>query len=79
MYNQTYKNAVLVRIFSNKQAYTNENNSVYGEVYDEGYILFYIKNLTDRGIHRGRNEIRWMQAKGGLSPLFGEKDFAPFN
>ena len=73
IFNQSYGKAVLVKIFSSSQAYQNEKNNVYGNIYDSDYLLFYVKNLRNWGVYKGFNEIRWMQAKGGLSHLFDTK------
>jgi len=37
------------------------------------YLLFYVKNATNKGIYKGINEIRWMQEIGDLSHLLGLK------
>ena len=71
IFNQSYEKAVLVKIFSSTQAYQNEKNNVYGNIYDSDYLLFYVKNLRNWGAHKGFNEIRWMQAKGELIHLLG--------
>ena len=73
IFNQSYGKAVLVKIFSSTQAYQNEKNNVYGDIYDSDYLLFYVKNIRNWGAYKGFNEIRWMQVKGGLSHLFGTK------
>ena len=73
IFNQSYGKAVLVKIFSSTQAYQNEKNNIYGDIYDSEYLLFYVKNLRNFGAYKGFNEIRWMQAKGGLSHLLGTK------
>ena len=73
VFNKSYGKAVLVKIFSSTQAYQNEKNNVYGDIYDSEYLLFYVKNLRNFGAYKGFNEIRWMQAKGGLSHLLGTK------
>ena len=73
IFNQSYGKAILVKIFSSTQAYQNEKNNVYGNIYDSDYLLFYVKNLRNWGAYKGFNEIRWMQAKGGLSHLLGTK------
>ena len=73
IFNQSYGKAVLVKIFSSTKAYQNEKNNVYGNIYDSDYLLFYVKNLRNWGAYKGFNEIRWMQAKGGLSHLLGTK------
>ena len=73
IFNQSYGKAVLVKIFSSTQAYQNEKNNVYGDIYDSEYLLFYVKNIRNWGAYKGFNEIRWMQAKGGLSHLLGTK------
>ena len=44
VFNQSYGKAVLVKIFSSTQAYQNEKNNVYGDIYDSDYLLFYVKN-----------------------------------
>ena len=71
IFNQSYEKAVLVKIFLGTQAYQNEKNNVYGEIYDSDYLLYYVKNLKNWGAYKGLNEIRWMQAKGELSLLLG--------
>ena len=73
VFNQSYGKAVLVKIFSSTKAYQNEKNNVYGHIYDSEYLLFYVKNIRNWGAYKGFNEIRWMQAKGGLSHLLGTK------
>ena len=73
VFNQSYGKAVLVKIFSSTQAYQNEKNNVYGDIYDSDYILFYVKNIRNWGAYKGFNEIRWMQARGELSHLLGTK------
>ena len=73
IFNQSYGKAVLVKIFSSTQAYQNEKNNVYGDIYDSDYLLFYVKNLRKWGAYKSFNEIRWMQAKGELSHLLGTK------
>ena len=71
IFNQSYGKAVLVKIFSSTQAYQNEKNNVYGEIYDSDYLLYYVKNIRNWGAYKGFNEIRWMQARGELSHLLG--------
>ena len=73
VFNQSYGKAVLVKIFSSTQAYQNEKNNVYGEIYDSDYLLFYVKNIRNWGAYKGFNEIRWMQQKGVLNHLFTTK------
>ena len=48
-FNQSYEKAVSVKIFSSTQAYQNEENNVYGDIYDSDYLLFYVKNLRNWG------------------------------
>ena len=73
VFNQSYDKAVLVKIFSSSEAYQNEKNNVYGDIYESEYLLFYVKNIRNWGAYKGFNEIRWMQAKGGLSHLLDTK------
>ena len=61
----------MVDIYTSKEAYLAGVNQEYGDIFNEGFILGYVKNLTNRGAYRGFNEIRWMQEKGELSHLFG--------
>lgn len=63
---------VLIRVYTSQEAYAAEREQTYGPAYDEGYILFYIKNLTGRGAYGGRNEVRWMQESGRFAARFGE-------
>ena len=71
VFNKTYGKAVMVDIYTSKEAYLAGINQEYGDIFNEGFILGYVKNLTNRGAYRGFNEIRWMQEKGELSHLFG--------
>ncbi|GAJ05393.1 unnamed protein product [marine sediment metagenome] len=64
---------VLIRIFTSRIAYDQEQNDNYGPEYDSDYILFYVKNFSGSGAYRGCNEIRWMQATGKFSSKFGTK------
>jgi len=62
----------LIKIYQDKEAWEGEKTGIYGEIYDKGYLVFYVKNLTDTGAYSGLNEIRWFQEIGELSDLFGE-------
>jgi hypothetical protein len=64
---------VNIRVYSSQEAYRQEQRQTYGDAYQSGYLLFYIKNLTGRGPFDGLNEIRWMQEKGQLSHRRGGK------
>ncbi len=64
---------VNIRVYSSREAYRQEQRQTYGDAYQSGYLLFYIKNLSGRGPFDGLNEIRWMQEKGHLSHKLGEK------
>ena len=63
----------VVKIYQNRQAWEEEQSGNYTDVYNQDYLVFYVKNLTDSGAYRGFNEIRWMQEKGDLQDLFGTK------
>ena len=67
------KGKVNIKVYQSKEAWDEEKSGEYTEEYDRGYLAFYIKNKTDSGAYRGFNEIRWLQAEGDLSYLFGEK------
>ncbi len=64
---------VNIRVYSSQEAYRQEQRQTYGDAYQRGYLLFYIKNLSGRGPFDGLNEIRWMQEKGHLPHKLGEK------
>ncbi len=64
---------VNIRVYGSQEAYRQEQRQTYGDAYQNGYLLFYVKNLTGRGPFDGLNEIRWMQQKGHLSHKRGEK------
>ena len=66
-------NPVLIRIFTSRVAYDQEQNNNYGPEYDSNYILFYVKNFSSAPAYRGFNEIRWMQKIGKFSSKFGTK------
>ena len=64
---------VVIRIFTSRIAYAQEQSDNYGPEYDSDYILFFVRNLSGRGAYRNCNEIRWMQATGQFSAKFGTK------
>ncbi len=64
---------VNIRVYSSEEAYREERRQSYGEAYQRGYLLFYIKNLSGSGPFDGLNEIRWMQQAGQLPHKLGEK------
>lgn len=64
---------VVIRIFTSHTAYAQEHTGNYGPEYDSDYILFYVRNFSDRGAYRGCDEIRWMQATGKFSSKAGTK------
>lgn len=66
------RDPVLVRGFLTRAAYDEEQADTLTPEYDRGYLFFYVKNTTGRGAYRGFNEIRWMQAEGEFSHLFGQ-------
>lgn len=68
----TAKKAV-VKIYQNRLAWEEEQTGNYTDIYNEGYLVFYVKNLTDSGLYRDFNEFRWMQEKGNLQNLYGTK------
>ena len=64
---------VNIRVYSSEEAYREEQSQSYGEAYQRGYLLFYVKNLSGNGPFDGFNEIRWMQQAGNLPHKLGEK------
>ena len=64
---------VLIKAYGSDEAYQAEQNETYGDVWETGYLLFYVKNFTGRGAFSGFNEIRWMQQEGNLPHKLGEK------
>lgn len=63
----------IVKVYQNRQAWEEEQSGNYTDVYNEGYLAFYVKNLTNNGAYGGFNEVRWFQEKGILKNLFGTK------
>ena len=64
---------MLIKAYGSDEAYQAEQNETYGDVWETGYLLFYVKNFTGRGAFSGFNEIRWMQQEGNLPHKLGEK------
>ena len=64
-------NPVIVRIWTSRIAYYDEDART--PEFKTDYLLFYVKNTTNKGPFRGCNEIRWMQEKGKFSSKFGTK------
>lgn len=67
------KDPVQINIYTDRKVYEDAKSNIYGETYDEHFLLFYVKNLTVRRAYYGLNEIRWMQEKGKFKDLFGTK------
>lgn len=65
------KSKAVIKIYQDKKAWQGEQKGVYGDIFDAGYLVFYVKNTTGSGAYRGFNEIRWMQELGNLEELFG--------
>ena len=64
---------VNIKAYNSQEAYQQEQIGAYGDAWETGYLLFYVKNLTGRGAFSGFNEIRWMQQEGNLPQKMGEK------
>jgi hypothetical protein len=71
----TYANTedapILIRLWSSKLAYEQDQERDFGDEFRQGFLVFYVKNLTGKGAYNGFNEIRWMQEKGRFSDIFG--------
>ena len=67
------KDPVVISIYTDEKVYNNVKNNIYGEPFDQHFILMYVQNNTGKGIYNGCNEIRWMQEIGKFSGLFGTK------
>lgn len=61
----------LIRVFQDEQAWRESRTSNFTEIYDRGYLAFYIKNRTLSGAYSGLHEIRWFQQDGQLEELNG--------
>ncbi|MCC5942723.1 MAG: hypothetical protein JJU37_14370 [Balneolaceae bacterium] len=61
----------LIRVFQDEQAWRESRTSNFTEIYDRGYLAFYIKNRTGSGAYSGLHEIRWFQQEGELEELNG--------
>jgi len=66
IYNDTYKERVIVRLWLNKKGYYQNKMQRYGNEFKEDYVLYYSKNMDNK-----HNTIKWMQQKGKLSYLDG--------
>jgi len=64
---------VIIRAYGSEEAYREGQSQNYTKNYDTDFLLFYVKNLTGRGLYSGFNEIRWMQQEGSLPHKLGEK------
>lgn len=64
---------VVIKVYQDKKAWEESEVGEYTDVFNKGYLAFYVKNLTGSGAYRGFNEIRWMQEGGELDSLFGSK------
>ena len=67
------KDPVRINIYTDHKVYKDSENNIYGDAFDEHFLLCYIKNLTARGVYYGSNEIRWMQERGKFKDLSGSK------
>lgn len=67
------KEPVQINMYTDRKVYEDAKNNIFGETFDEHFLLFYVKNLTVKGVYYGLNEIRWMQEKGKFKDLFGKK------
>ena len=68
------RDPVFIKIYLSRKAYQEKLTGNYSVEYDRGFLLFYVKNITlSSSAYYGCDEIRWMQAKGKFSNLFGHK------
>ncbi len=58
-----------IRVYQDEEAWRESRTSNYSEIYDRGYLAFYIKNRTTTGAYSGLHEIRWFQQEGELEEL----------
>lgn len=69
------KDPVRINIYTDRKVYEDAKSNIFGETFDEHFLLSYVKNLTERRAYYGLNEIRWMQEKGKFKDLFGTKTY----
>lgn len=65
-----YDPAVIL-IYTSQEAYDQDKSMNYGSEYKRGYLLFFVRNTTGRGVYAGANEIRWFQEIGRFASKFG--------
>ncbi|GEM_PF-3402154 len=61
----------LIRVFQDEAAWRESRTTSHTEIYERGYLAFYIKNRTSSGAYSGLHEIRWFQQEGQLEELEG--------
>ncbi|TVR17472.1 MAG: hypothetical protein EA391_04720 [Balneolaceae bacterium] len=61
----------LIRVFQDEAAWRESRTTNHTEIYERGYLAFYIQNRTNSGAYRGLHEIRWFQQEGQLEELEG--------
>ena len=64
---------VVIRVFTSKTAYEQEQANNFGPEYKSDHLLMYVKNGTGSGAYSGFNEIRWMQEVGEFADKYGAK------
>ncbi|MFN9445856.1 MAG: hypothetical protein ACK56G_19200 [Pirellulaceae bacterium] len=56
------RDPVSLKVYATQAAY--DTQKTYGDEWDRGYLLAYVKNGTGKGAFQGFNEIRWMASAG---------------
>ena len=64
---------ICIRIWSSELAFEQNQKLEFGDEFRTGYLVYFVRNLTNKGAYKGFNEIRWMQEIGKFSELFGQK------
>jgi hypothetical protein len=58
----TGRDPVFLQVYATQAAYDTQKS--YGDEWDRGYLLAYVKNGSGTGAFQGFNEIRWMASAG---------------
>jgi hypothetical protein len=62
---------VMINVYLSDDAYIDGKSASPTEIFGDGFVGGYFKNLSSGGAYHGANEFRWMQERGRFAHLTG--------
>jgi hypothetical protein len=63
---------VFIGVYLSEAAYDDSKRTNPSEVFGDGFVGAFVRNLSSGGAYRGANEFRWMQERGRFANKTGQ-------